>query len=89
MVLPSWVKEYSTEMVLDLVTRRAINPVDSRLRRVLVSMRWETLSRTRRNSPYRSFRSCQVPVVPGHEINLALNLESMGVTSVAGFRWTP
>jgi hypothetical protein len=42
-VLPSWVKEYSTAMAFDLVTRLAINPVDSRLRRVLVSIRWETL----------------------------------------------
>jgi hypothetical protein len=34
-VRPSWVKEYSTAMAFDFVTRLAINPVDSRLRRVL------------------------------------------------------
>ena len=39
MVVPSWVKEYSTATVIDLMMRRAINPVDSRLRRVLVSIR--------------------------------------------------
>ena len=52
-VLPSWVKEYSTAMAFDVVTRLAINPVDSSLRRVLVSIRWETLPRCRRNSPCR------------------------------------
>jgi hypothetical protein len=62
-VLPSWVKEYSTAMVFDLVTRLVINPVDSRLRRVLVSIRWEALPRWRRNSPYRcglSFRANKI-----------------------------
>src|SRR5215813_6748001 len=53
MVLPSWVKEYSTAMAFDVVTRLAINPVDSSLRRVLVSIRWETLPRCRPNSPCR------------------------------------
>lgn len=52
-VLPSWVKEYSTAMAFDLVTLRAMSPVDSRLRRVRVSMRCETLPRLRRNSPCR------------------------------------
>jgi hypothetical protein len=52
-VLPNGVKEYSTATVLDVVTRLAINPVDSRLRRVLVSIRWEMLPRWRRNSPCR------------------------------------
>ena len=52
-VLPRWVKEYSTAIALDLVTRLVINPVDSRLRRVLVSMRWETLPIWRRNCPCR------------------------------------
>jgi hypothetical protein len=42
-VLPSLVKEYSTAMAFDLVTCLATNPVDSRLRRLLVSMRCETL----------------------------------------------
>lgn len=52
-VLPSFVKEYSTAVVFDVVTRLATNPVDSRLRSVLVSMRCETNSRLRRNSPCR------------------------------------
>src|SRR5438552_4122073 len=52
-VLPSWVKEYSTAMAFDPVTRRAISPAVSRLRRVLVSIRWETLPMLRRNSPCR------------------------------------
>jgi hypothetical protein len=43
--LPSCVREYSTEMAFDFVTGFAINPADSRLRRVLVSMRCETLPR--------------------------------------------
>ena len=50
-VLPSLVNEYSTAMDFDLVTRLAINPVDSRLRRVLVRIRCETLPRRRRSSP--------------------------------------
>jgi len=41
-VLPSLVKEYSTVMAFDCVTRREIKPADSRLRRVLVSMRCDT-----------------------------------------------
>jgi hypothetical protein len=52
-VLPSLVNEYSKALALDLVARRVINPVDSRLRRVLVSMCWETFSALRRNSPCR------------------------------------
>ena len=52
-VVPSSVKEYSTAMAFDLVTRLAINPLDSRLRRVLVSIRWETLPSRRRNCPCR------------------------------------
>src|SRR5215468_3280274 len=56
-VLPSLVNEYSTAMDFDLVTRLAINPVDSRLRRVLVSIRCETLPRRRRSSPCRWGRS--------------------------------
>jgi hypothetical protein len=42
-VLPSLLKEYSTAMGFDLVTRLAIKPVDSRLRSVLVSIRWDTV----------------------------------------------
>jgi hypothetical protein len=52
-VLPSWVNEYSTAMAFDLVTRLVINPVDSRLRRVLVSICWETIPIWRRNCPCR------------------------------------
>jgi hypothetical protein len=53
MVLPCSVKEYSTAVVFDLVIRRAIKPLDSRWRRVLVSMRCEILPTCRRNSPWR------------------------------------
>jgi hypothetical protein len=52
-VLPSLVNEYSKALALDLVARRVINPVDSRLRSVLVSMRWETFPTLRRKSPCR------------------------------------
>jgi len=52
-VLPSLVNEYSKALALRLVTRRVINPVDSRLRSVLVSMCWETFPTLRRNSPCR------------------------------------
>jgi len=52
-VLPSGVKEYSTASVFAFVARRAISPVDSRLRRVRVSIRCEMLPRWRRNSPCR------------------------------------
>jgi hypothetical protein len=51
--VPSCVREYSTAIAFDAVTRLATSPVDSRLRRVLVSMRCETLPRRRRNSPCR------------------------------------
>jgi len=44
-VFPSRVNEYSTAIAFDFVTRLSINPVDSRLRRVLVSIRCETLPR--------------------------------------------
>jgi len=52
-VLPSLVNEYSKDLALDLAARRVINPVDSRLRRVLVSMGWETVPTSRRSSPCR------------------------------------
>jgi hypothetical protein len=42
-VLPSLLSEYSAAMGFNFVTRLSTNPVDSRLRRVLVSIRWETL----------------------------------------------
>jgi hypothetical protein len=50
-VFPSLVNEYSKALALDLVARRAINPVDSKLRSVLVSMCWETFPTLRRSSP--------------------------------------
>jgi hypothetical protein len=52
-VLPSFVSEYSKALALDLAARLAINPVVSRLRRVLVSMRWETSPTLRRSSACR------------------------------------
>ena len=52
-VLPSWVKEYSTATVFELVTRLATSPVDSRFRRDRVSMRCETFPTRRRNYPCR------------------------------------
>ena len=52
-VLPSLVNEYSKALALDLVARLVINPLDSRLRRVLVSIRCETLPNCRRNSACR------------------------------------
>ncbi len=52
-MLPSLVNEYSKALALDLVARRVINPVDSRLRKVLVNIRWETLPMLRRNSACR------------------------------------
>ena len=52
-VVPSLLNEYSTAMGFDLVTHLPINPVDSRLRRVLVSIRWEMFPTWRRNSPCR------------------------------------
>ena len=50
-VFPNWVKEYSTAMAFDPVTRLEINSVDSRLRRVLLSIRCDTLPRWRRKLP--------------------------------------
>src|SRR5207244_13514810 len=52
-VVPSLVNEYSTVMALDCVMCLAIKPADSRLRRVLVSMRCDTLPIWRRNCPWR------------------------------------
>jgi hypothetical protein len=56
-VLPSCVNEYSTAMAFDCVTRLAIKPADSRFRRVLVSIRCETVPSWRRNCPCRCGRS--------------------------------
>jgi hypothetical protein len=55
-VLPSLLNEYSTAMGFDLATRLTIKPVDSRLRRVLVSIRCDTLPTRRRSSPCRRGR---------------------------------
>ncbi len=56
-VFPSLVNEYSKALARDRVACRAINPVDSRLRKVLVSIRCETLPSWRRNSACRRGRS--------------------------------
>ena len=53
MVFPSLVNEYSKALARDLVACRVINPLDSRLRNVLVSIRCETLPSWRRNSACR------------------------------------
>ena len=53
MVFPGWVNEYSTARGFELVALLAINPEDSRLRRVLASIRCETPWRRRRNCPCR------------------------------------
>ncbi len=53
MVLPSLVSEYSKALARVLVACRAINPLDSRLRKVLVNIRCETLPSWRRNSACR------------------------------------
>jgi hypothetical protein len=42
-VLPHFLNEYSTAIGFDLVTHLRIKPVDSRLRRVLVSIRCDML----------------------------------------------
>ena len=52
-VFPSLLKEYSTAMDFDFVTRLTINPADSRLRRFFVSTRCNTLPSRRRNWPWR------------------------------------
>jgi hypothetical protein len=52
-VFPSLLNEYSTAIGFDLITRLTIKPVDSRLRRVLVSIRCETPPTWRRSSPCR------------------------------------
>jgi len=62
-VLPSLVREYSTAIDFDLVACLAINPVDSRLRSVLVSIRCETLPRRRRSCPWRWGFSCSEDMI--------------------------
>src|SRR6516225_3526198 len=52
-LFPMAVREYSTAGDFDSVTRLATNPVDSRLRRVLVRIRCEMPPRRRRSFPWR------------------------------------
>ena len=72
-VFPGLIKEYSTAMDFDLVTRLAINPADSRLRTFFVSMRWDTLPRRRRNWPWR-----WGPVKGGQDLDGPLADENRG-----------
>lgn len=58
-VLPNSVSEYSTPRPFDPVRVLAINPVDSRLRSVRVSMRCETPLSRRRSCPCRWGLSCR------------------------------
>jgi hypothetical protein len=58
-VLPNSVNEYSTPRPFDPVRFLAINPVDSRLRSVRVSMRCETPLSRRRSCPCRWGLSCR------------------------------
>lgn len=71
-VFPSLVSEYSTTKLFDLLARLAINPVDSRLRSVLVSIRWETLPTRRRNSACRCGRSSSENKIRG--VHLPINI---------------
>jgi len=73
-VVPSCVNEYSAEMAFDFVTRLAINPVDSRLRSVRVSMRCETLPTWRRNSPCRCGLSLRENRILG--VHLPIKMEN-------------
>jgi hypothetical protein len=60
-VFPSCVKEYSTAMAFALVTRLAINPVDSRLRSRINSSRMDASEPSGLNSyrgPVWPFRIC-------------------------------
>ena len=74
-VLPSLVNEYSKALALDVVARRVINPVDSRLRKVLVSMRWETLPTLRRNAPCRQGLSFSEKRIVG--VHLPIKIASL------------
>ena len=74
-VLPSLVNEYSKALALDVVARRVINPVVSRLRRVLVSMRWETFPILRRNSPCRQGLSFSEKRIVG--VHLPIKIASL------------
>src|SRR6516162_6735154 len=58
-VSPIDVKEYSTAMDFDLVTRLATKPADSRLRSVRVRMCCETPSSCRSSSPWRCVPFCR------------------------------
>jgi len=87
-VLPIWVKEYSTAMAFDLVSRLAISPVDSRLRRVLVSMRCETFPRWRRNSPCRCGLSLSENKILGVHLPIKIGAgNSMVIPSVLDKTW--
>jgi len=50
---PALLRAYSTASGLEFVTRLTIRPLDSRLRSVLVNMRWETPFSLRRSSAWR------------------------------------
>src|SRR5580704_163427 len=65
-VLPSLINEYSTVMAFDRVTRLAIKPADSRLRRVLVSMRCDTLPSWRRNCRDKACRLARTNTLGVH-----------------------
>ena len=96
-VLPSLVNEYSKALALDLAARRVINPVDSRLRRVLISMRWETFPTLRRNSPCRQGLSFSekrifgvhlpIKIGPGFSMLAASSLWLLLLLSVFDITW--
>jgi len=71
-VFPSLLNEYSTAMGFGLVTRLTIKPVDSRLRRVLVSIRCDTLPTWRRSSPWRCGLSLSENKILG--VHLPINI---------------
>src|SRR5579863_10733538 len=81
-VLPSLVNEYSKALALDLAARRVINPVDSRLRRVLVSMRRETWPTLRRSSPCRQGLSCSENRIFGVHLPIKIGLLPLSVLEI-------
>ena len=87
-VLPSLVNEYSKALALDLAARRVINPVDSRLRKVLVSMRCETFPTLRRNSPCRQGLSFSEKRIFGVHLPIKIGAgNSMVIPSVLDKTW--
>lgn len=84
-VLPSLVREYSTAMIFDLVTRLLINPVDSRLRRVRVNMCWETPPRRRRRSPCRWGPSSRKNRTRGVHLPMKIRVSSFDSGTVITF----